>query len=101
MLRREVDELKEFVGKLAQAQSFENIVASGFDGIKEQLEAQLAPLRALDTQHTTLSDLAWGHLRSIRLSLARPTFTQEEPGETAASSVQTSRTNSTSKEQAS
>ncbi len=77
-LRRELESLKEFVGKLAQASSIEHIFTKGFDDIKDQLEDKLAPLRALAPVRAALPETAAASLRDIRLSLKRPNFNLDE-----------------------
>ena len=78
-LRREIAELKEFVGKLAQASSMEHIFIKGFETIKDTLDDKLTPLRELTFERTALPDEAVNRLRDIRVALARPSFTQEQP----------------------
>lgn len=77
-LRRELENLKEFVGKLAQACSLEQIFTKGFDDIRDQLEEKLAPLRALAPVRAALPEKAAASLRDIRLSLNRPNFNLDE-----------------------
>ena len=67
-LRREVQELKQLVGRLAAVNSLETVMINGFS----QLTTQLQPLRSLEPTRGKLPRDAAERLRKLREALKRP-----------------------------
>jgi len=70
-LRQEVMELRQFVARVAEASTIENVIINGFS----ELATQLQPLRELAPRRTLLKEPGYEKLRTLHSALAHPKWT--------------------------
>lgn len=70
-LRQEVMALRQFVARVAEASTIENVIMNGFS----ELVTQLQPLRDLTPRRTLLEERGYETLGALHAALARPTWT--------------------------